>query len=118
MKRNTISEDKKGLPRPWEEGIRLSHSGDAGCLGSGVRSRLVPDLTVVEIVTCSAKCVRKMTSMAERREREKSDQPSQSHERKCCFNQDYLKGLNFTHAINTIVTHAINTAACQKQGRG
>lgn len=71
---------------------------------------------MVEIVTCSAKCVREMTSMAERREREKSDQPSRPHERKCRFNQDYLKGVNFTYAINTTVTHAINTVACQKQG--
>lgn len=54
--------------------------------------------------------------MAERREREKSDQPSQPHERKCRFNQNYLEGLNFTHAINTIATHAINNEACQKAG--
>lgn len=29
-------EDKKGLRRPWENGIRLNHSRDTGCLGSGV----------------------------------------------------------------------------------
>lgn len=102
MKKNTICD---GPSKTLGEGYQAEP-----LWGSGVRSWLVPQLTVVEIVTCSAKYVRKMTSMAERREREKSDQPSQPHERKCHFNQDYLEGLNFTHTINT--------DACQKQGRG